>query len=167
MRNDKECKEREDSTRKHGLKIQSPNVTLPFPICHFLNAVVSLYLLNLTFMGRVRFHALFTIYAMKMEPPSRYRRTETFPVVETTNLTSISSLPNLNMRSISLRKPHRKTKRAVWKKFFSEGKIQKRWSFIVKEHLFWGKRAPLFDYKHRGKNFYMRLQPAFAQGEHS
>ena len=138
-RNDKECKERKESTRKHGLKI----------------------------IGRVRFHAFFTIHAMKTELPSRYLRTETFPVVETTNLTSISSLPNLNMRSISLRKPHRKTKRAVWKKFFSEGKIQKRWSFIVKEHLFWGKRAPLFDYKHRGKNFYMRLQPVFAQGEHS
>ena len=42
-RNDKECKEREESTRKHGLKI----------------------------MGRVRFHALLTIHAMKPGLPSR------------------------------------------------------------------------------------------------
>ena len=40
-----------------------------------------------------------------------------------TNLTSISSLPTLNMRSINLRKPHRKTKRAKLKKFSSEGKV--------------------------------------------
>ena len=137
--NDKECKERKESTRKHGLEI----------------------------MGRVRFHALSTIYAMKTELPSRYLRTETFPVVETTNLTSISLLPTLNMRSISLRKPHRKTKRAVRKKFSSEGKIQKRWSFIVKEHLFCGKRPPLFKCKLRGKNFYMRIYRTFAQGERS
>ena len=42
-RNDKECKEREESTRKHGLEI----------------------------MGHVRFHALSTIYAMKPGLPSR------------------------------------------------------------------------------------------------
>ena len=94
-RNDKECKERKESTRKHGLEI----------------------------MGHVRFHVLLTIHAMKTELSSRYLRTETFPVVETTNLTSISLLPTLNMRSISLRKPHRKTKRAVRKKFSSEEKV--------------------------------------------
>ena len=42
-RNDKECKERKESTRKHGLEI----------------------------MGHVRFHALSTIYAMKPGLPSR------------------------------------------------------------------------------------------------
>ena len=65
------------------------------------------------------------------------------------------------VRSINLRprKPHRKIKKAVRKKFSSEGKIQKRWSFMVKEYLFWGKRPPLFECKLRGKNFYMRIYP--------
>ena len=37
----------------------------------------------------------------------------------------------------------------------------------TKEVVFWGKRVPLFECKHRGKNFHMRFRPDFAQVERS
>ena len=107
-RNDKECKEREESTRKHGLKI----------------------------MGRVRFHALFTIHAMKPGLPSRYHRTETFPVVETTNLTSISSLPTPEHEVDKPAKTSSKNKKSGAEEIFLGGEGMKKPFFLGKKRVF-------------------------------
>ena len=67
--------------------------------------------------------------------------------------------PTGNVRSISLRKPHRKIKRAVRKKFSSEHSIIKRGFLRYKKGLFCMQKAPFSTLKFRGKNFYMRIYP--------